>query len=71
MPAGPSHPDVDAALLRLLEEGRTQGTGFDTVTSPLAGFLYRGLGTGARLVTMRLESAGKGLRGALDVVLGG
>jgi protocatechuate 3,4-dioxygenase beta subunit len=33
-------------------------------------FLYRGLGREARLVTMRLESAGKGLRGALDVVLG-
>lgn len=34
-------------------------------------FLYRSLGSGARLVTMRLENAGKGLRGALDVVLGG
>lgn len=34
-------------------------------------FLYRALGPGAKLVTMRLESAGKGLRGALDVVLGG
>jgi protocatechuate 3,4-dioxygenase beta subunit len=33
-------------------------------------FLYRSLGSGARLVTMRLESAGKGLRGALHVVLG-
>ena len=34
-------------------------------------FLYRGLGPEAKLVTMRLENAGKGLRGALDVVLGG
>ncbi|MCW5594059.1 MAG: intradiol ring-cleavage dioxygenase [Burkholderiales bacterium] len=34
-------------------------------------FLYRGLGSGAKLVTMRLESAGQGLRGSLDVVLGG
>jgi protocatechuate 3,4-dioxygenase beta subunit len=33
-------------------------------------FLYRGLGAGARLVTMRLEQAGAGLRGSLDVVLG-
>jgi len=32
---------------------------------------YRGLGTGAKLVTLRLENAGRGLRGALDVVLGG
>jgi protocatechuate 3,4-dioxygenase beta subunit len=34
-------------------------------------FLYRGLGREAARVTMRLESAGTGLRGALDVVLGG
>ncbi len=32
-------------------------------------FLYRGLGREAGLVTMRLESAGRGLRGKLDVVL--
>ena len=31
--------------------------------------LYRSLGADARLVTMKLESAGAGLRGALDVVL--
>ena len=31
--------------------------------------LYRSLGEGARLVTMRLENAGAGLRGSLDVVL--
>ena len=34
-------------------------------------FLYRGLGREARLVTMRLENAGGGLRGALDVVVAG
>ncbi|MCM2328348.1 MAG: hypothetical protein NDI88_10690 [Lysobacter sp.] len=34
-------------------------------------FLYRGLGRGAGLLTMRLESAGEGLRGALELVLGG
>ncbi len=34
-------------------------------------FLYRRLGSDARLVTLRLEGAGAGLRGALDVVLGG
>ena len=34
-------------------------------------FLYRGLGRDARLVTMRLENAGAGLRGTLEVVLGG
>lgn len=32
-------------------------------------FLYRGLGDEARRVTMRLESVGAGLRGALDVVI--
>jgi protocatechuate 3,4-dioxygenase beta subunit len=32
-------------------------------------FLYRSLGREARLVTMRLEGAGGGLRGALDVVV--
>jgi protocatechuate 3,4-dioxygenase beta subunit len=31
--------------------------------------LYRYLGREARLVTMRLEDAGAGLRGALDIVL--
>src|SRR5262249_44937912 len=31
--------------------------------------LYRSLGDSARLVTMKLESAGAGLRGSLDVVL--
>jgi hypothetical protein len=31
--------------------------------------LYRQLGREAKLVTMRLESAGTGLRGALDIVL--
>lgn len=34
-------------------------------------FLYRRLGRDARLVTLRLEGAGAGLRGALEVVLGG
>ena len=34
-------------------------------------FLYRSLGRDARLVTMRLENAGAGLRGSLEVVLGG
>ena len=34
-------------------------------------FLYRRLGGEARLVTMRLEDAGAGLRGALEVVLSG
>lgn len=34
-------------------------------------FLYRGLGRKARLVTMRLENAGQGVRGALDLVLAG
>lgn len=63
LPAGPSHPDVDAALLRLLEEGRTRGTGSDTVTSPLAGFLYRGLGEVA--VMAGLEQARKMWAGAL------
>jgi protocatechuate 3,4-dioxygenase beta subunit len=32
-------------------------------------FLYRELGRDARLVTLRLEDAGAGLRGALDIVL--
>ncbi len=32
-------------------------------------FLYRGLGRDARLVTLRLEGAGAGLKGALDIVL--
>ncbi|HEX4944476.1 MAG TPA: hypothetical protein VFV55_08985 [Usitatibacteraceae bacterium] len=32
--------------------------------------LYRGLGTDAKLVTMRLENAGAGQRGSLEVVLG-
>ena len=31
--------------------------------------LYRRLGSDARLVTLRLEDAGQGLRGALDIVL--
>ena len=31
--------------------------------------LYRSLGDGARLVTMKLENAGAGLKGSLDVVL--
>ena len=31
--------------------------------------LYRQLGREARLVTMRLEDAGAGFRGALDIVL--
>ena len=31
-------------------------------------FLYRSLGRDAKLVTMRLENAGAGLRGALDIV---
>ena len=34
-------------------------------------FLYRRLGGAARLVTMRLEGDGTGLKGALEVVLGG
>ncbi len=33
--------------------------------------LYRRLGGDARLVTMKLESAGAGLKGALDIVLAG
>jgi protocatechuate 3,4-dioxygenase beta subunit len=33
-------------------------------------FLYRDLGRDAKLVTMKLEGAGSGLRGALDIVLG-
>ncbi|APV50742.1 hypothetical protein BWI17_14230 [Betaproteobacteria bacterium GR16-43] len=32
-------------------------------------FLYRGLGKRAELVTMRLENAGAGLRGALEIVV--
>ena len=32
--------------------------------------LYRWLGRDAKLVTMKLESAGEGLKGALDIVLG-
>ena len=32
-------------------------------------FLYRSLGRDAKLVTMKLEGAGSGLRGALDIVL--
>ncbi len=32
-------------------------------------FLYRSLGSEARRVTMRLEDAGAGLRGFLEVVL--
>ena len=31
--------------------------------------LYRSLGADAKLVTMRLEQAGAGLKGALDVVI--
>jgi len=31
--------------------------------------LYRSLGADAKLVTMKLEQAGAGLAGALDVVL--
>lgn len=34
-------------------------------------FLFRSLGREARLVTMRLESAGPGLLGSLEIVLGG
>lgn len=54
LPASPDHHDVDPGLLRLLDGGRGDDAGFDTLASPLAAFLYRGLGEAAVMAGLEL-----------------
>ncbi len=42
--SAPTAPDVDDVVFRLLREGRARESGFDLRHSPLASFLYAGLG---------------------------
>lgn len=69
----PPYPGRTPHIHFTVREGRrrilTSQAFFEGERANEGDFLYRGLGRGARRVTMRLESAGAGLRAALDVVL--